>query len=222
MHHLVKDLMSRDVVTVDARAPFRELVALLDRHRVSALPVVDERGRPVGVVSSSDLVLKQDLDGRGAWLAGGRRRRELAKAAATTAGALMTTPTVTVGVHQTVAEAANLLHCFSINHLPVVDGEGRLVGIVSRGDLLRVFLRTDDDIRREVVEEVLGQPHVPEAAEIQVGVAGGVVRLDGSVERHSDLEQVVDLVRAVDGVVGVESRLTCRVRDGAAPLRLVR
>jgi CBS domain-containing protein len=73
MRHLVKDLMTRDVVTVAAREPYREVVALMDRHRVSVLPVVDERGRLVGVVSSSDLLLKQDLDGRGAWLGGGRR-----------------------------------------------------------------------------------------------------------------------------------------------------
>jgi CBS domain-containing protein len=221
MRYVVEELMTRKVVTVGVDASYREVVALMDRHRVSALPVVDAAGGPVGIVSSADMILKQDPAVREELLpAGARAHVEQVKAAATTAGELMTTPVMTVRPHQTVAQAVRLLHHFDIKHLPVVDDQGQLVGIVSRGDLLRVFLRSDEEIEGEIDERVLGRPYVAENVEVGVRVEGGVVRLEGHVRRRRDLETLIELVRQVDGVIAVESQVSCMVPEpGAVPLR---
>jgi CBS domain-containing protein len=151
---------------------------------------------------------------------GARAHVEQVKAAATTAGKLMTTPVLTVRQHQTVAQAVRLLHHFGIKHLPVVDEAGRLVGIASRGDLLRVFLRPDEEIEREVTEQVLGRPYVAGNVEVGVRVEGGVVRLEGHARRRQDLEALVELLQQVDGVVAVDSQVSCMVPEpGAVPLR---
>jgi CBS domain-containing protein len=221
VRYVVEELMTRKVVTVGVDTTYREVVALMDRHRVSALPVCDADGRPVGIVTSADLILKQDPAVREELLpTGARAHVEQVKAAATTAGELMTTPVLTVRPHQTVAQAVRLLHHFDIKHLPVVGEAGQLVGIVSRGDLLRVFLRDDEEIEREVTEQVLGRPYVAETVEVGVRVEGGVVRLEGHARRRRDLEALVDLVREVDGVVAVDSQVSCMVPEpGAVPLR---
>ncbi len=221
MHYVMEELMTREVVTVGVDASYREVVALMDRHRVSALPVLDADGRPVGIVSSADLILKQDPAVRETGPPSGARAHvEQVKAAATTAGTLMTTPLLTVRPHQTVAQAVRLLHHFGIKHLPVVDDQDRLVGIVSRGDLLRVFLRRDEEIEREITEQVLGRPYVAVSVEVGVRVEGGVVRLEGHARGRRDLEALVDLVREVDGVVAVDSQVSCMIPEpGVVPLR---
>ncbi|HEX6677234.1 MAG TPA: CBS domain-containing protein [Actinomycetes bacterium] len=221
MRCVVEELMTREVVIVGVDATYREVVALMDRHRVSALPVVAADGRLVGIVSSADLILKQDPAVREELLpAGARAHVEQVKAAATTAGELMTAPVLTVRPHQTVAQAVRLLHHFDVKHLPVVDEAGRLVGIVSRGDLLRVFLRPDEEIEREVTEQVLGQPYVAGNVEVAVRVEGGVVRLEGHARRRPDLEALIDLLHEVDGVVAVDSQVSCMVPEpGVVPLR---
>jgi CBS domain-containing protein len=221
MRYVMEELMTREVVTVGVDASYREVVAVMDRHRVSALPVVDADGRLVGIVSSADLILKQDPAVRESGPPPGIRAHvEQVKAAATTAGKLMTTPVLTVRPHQTVAQAVRLLHHFDVKHLPVVDDHDRLVGIVSRGDLLRVFLRPDEEIEREVTEQVLGRPYVAGNVEVAVRVEGGVVRLEGHARRRRDLEALVDLLREVDGVVAVDSRVSCMTPEpGTVPLR---
>src|SRR5512132_890791 len=222
MHYLVEELMTRKVVAVGVDAPYREVVALMDRHRISALPVLDDQDRLVGIVTSADLILKQDPAVRQEPLpAGARASVEQAKAAGTTAGELMTTPLLTTRPHHTVAQAVRLLHHFNVKHLPVVDERDRLVGIVSRGDLLRVFLRRDDEIEREVTEMVLGRPYVAGRVEVAARVDGGLVRLEGHARTRHDLETLVGLVGEVDGVVGVDaSRVACLAPEpGAAPLR---
>jgi CBS domain-containing protein len=149
MGRRVRDVMTPQVLTVDEQAPFKEIVALMDECRISALPVLDEKGRVVGIVSEADLLLKEEFPegpAGGRLLQGRRQREERAKAAGDTAVELMTAPAVTIGPDATVTEAARLLHRHGIKRLPVVDPAGPLLGIVSRADLLKVFLRADAEI----------------------------------------------------------------------------
>src|SRR5512133_3720824 len=141
----------------ERNTPYKELVRLLTSRRVSAVPVVDNRGRVLGVVSEADLLRKQEQPARpfARLPSARRRRRERAKAEATVAAELMTRPAVTVDPLATVTEAARRMHRAGVKRLPVVDVVGRLVGIVSRVDLLKGFLRPDEELRREIVEDVI-------------------------------------------------------------------
>jgi CBS domain-containing protein len=186
------------------------------RHRVSALPVVDDQGRVLGVVSEADLLLKEECPDPDADLAlvwTRRRRAEHDKAAAAVARDLMTVAVVSVGPHAGVAEAARLLHRHGVKRLPVVDREGRLLGIVSRADLLKVFARPDHDIRREIMDEVIVGAFSMDPSRFFIHVDDGVVVLQGRVERRSLLPYLVRAVHGVEGVVRVEDRLAWDVDD---------
>jgi CBS-domain-containing membrane protein len=212
----VRDVMTQDVVTVDEHASLKEVARLLTEHRVSALPVLDGEGRVVGVVSEADLMPKEEFpEGQpGGRLFQGRRRREIrAKAAGDTAAELMTSPAVTIGPDAGVAEAARLLHRHGIKRLPVVDPAGPLLGIVSRADLLKVFLRADADIAREVRQQVLRRAMWIDPDTVAVEVHDGVVTLAGQLERRSLIPIVVSLVRGLDGVVDVVDRLSFEFDD---------
>ena len=188
MHSLVKDLMTTPVVTVGPATPFKEIVARLAEHRVSAVPVVDDHGRVLGIVSEADLLLKEefpqpDRDIPMFWTK--RRRLEREKAAATTARDLMSIAVVSIAPEATAAEAARRMHSAKTKRLPVVAEGGRLVGIVSRGDLLKVFDRPDQDIRREIVDEVIVGEFMMDPDRFFIHVDDGVVGLQGQVERRS-------------------------------------
>jgi len=183
---------------------------------VSALPVVDDHGLGLGVVSEADLLLKEefpepDRDIPLFWTK--RRRLERDKAAATTARDLMSVAVVSVSPDATVAEAARLMHRAGVKRLPVVAEGGRLVGIVSRGDLLRVFDRPDQDIRREIMDEVIVGEFMMDPNRFFIHVNDGVVVLQGQVERRSILPFLVRAVRGVEGVVRVEDRLAYDLDD---------
>jgi CBS domain-containing protein len=213
----VGDVMTRTVVVVEADAPFKRIVQLLDEYRISALPVVTKDGWLVGVVSEGDLLLKEERVGREdrepRVLRTRRHRTDAAKSEGTTAADLMTTPAVTTTSDATLPEAARLLHRYHIKRLPVVTSTGVVEGIVSRADLLRVFLRTDDEIRREVAADVVERTMWIEPDTVRVSVAAGVVRLEGQLEQKSHVPILVKLVRAVDGVVDVDDRLSHEVDD---------
>jgi CBS domain-containing protein len=216
MGRRVRDVMTREVVTVGEQESFKELVALMAECRVSALPVLDEGGRVVGVVSEADLLLKEEFPegpAGGRLFQGRRHRMERAKAAGDTAVELMTAPAITIGPDATVAEAARLLQRHQIKRLPVVDPAGPLLGIVSRADLLKVFLRSDDQIAREVRQEVLLRALWVNPDTVVVEVRDGVVTLTGQLERRSLIPIAVSLVRGLDGVVDVVDRLTFEVDD---------
>jgi CBS domain-containing protein len=208
--------MTTEVVTVDEETPFKELVDLMAEFKVSALPVVDGDGRVVGVVSEADLMLREEFPQgppEGHLFEGHRRRQARAKAAAATAVELMTAPAVTVGPDASVAEAARLLHRHRIKRLPVLDPAGPLLGIVSRADLLRVFLRADADIATEVRRQVLRRTMAIDPDTVGVEVHDGVVTLAGRLERSSLIPILVSLVRGVDGVVDVVDRLGFETDD---------
>jgi CBS domain-containing protein len=221
MTSLVRDVMTTEVVTVEPWTPFREIVTRLADHRISAAPVVDAEGNLLGVVTEADLLLKQEHSDpeRNAPLAWSRRRRlEREKAAAVAADQLMTTPAVAVPPTATVNEAARRMHTAGVKRLPVVDEAGRLIGIVSRADLLKVFNRSDQAIRREIVDDVIAGDFMMDPGRFFIDVADGVVVLQGSVERGRLIASLVRAVRAVEGVVRVEERLTFDVDDHDADL----
>jgi CBS domain-containing protein len=214
MHRQVMDVMTGTVAVVREDAPFKEIVRQLDGYRVSALPVVDRDGRLVGIVSEADLLLKEERDADGERPFEGRRRRlERYKAEGISARELMTSPVVSIRPQAAIGEAARVMHARGVKRLPVVDQDGRVVGIVSRRDLLHVFLRPDDEIRRDVVHGVIEETLWIDPATIRVTVTDGVVALLGEVERRSVAEILVRLVIGVDGVVGVEDRLSYRFDD---------
>ena len=222
MQSLVQDLMTTPVVTVGPATPFKEIVARLSEHTVSALPVVDDQGRVLGVVSEADLLLKEEHPDPEAdlplvWTR--RRRAEHDKAAATAARDLMTVAVVSIPPEATVAEAARRLHSAGVKRLPVVDRQGRLVGIVSRADLLQVFNRPDAAIRREIMEDVIVGGFMMDPDRFFIHVDDGVVVLQGRVERRSLLPHLVRAIHSVEGVVRVENRLAYDLDDiDAGPL----
>lgn len=155
-HQKVKNVMTTDVATVRADALFKDIVRILDQRDVSAVPVLDADSRVIGVVSNADLLPKQgaqeqsDTHSPMAWF---QRHWDRARSTATTAGELMTSPAHTIGPDATVVDAAKVLDHHAIKRLPVVDDTARLLGIVSRRDLLNVFLRNDSDIAAEIAHE---------------------------------------------------------------------
>jgi CBS domain-containing protein len=216
MRSLVKDLMTSEVVTVGPATPFKEIVGRLAEHRVSAMPVVDDAGLVLGVVSEADLLLKEefpdpDQDVPLFWTK--RRRLEREKAAGSTARDLMSVHLVSIASDATVAEAARRMHRANVKRLPVLGEGGRLVGIISRSDLLKVFNRPDQAIRREIMDDVIVGDFTMDPARFFIHVDDGVVVLQGRVERRSLLPYLVRAVHGVEGVVRVESRLTFDVDD---------
>ena len=222
MQSLVKDLMTPQVVTIGPATPFKEIVARLANHRVSAVPVVDDDGLVLGVVSEADLLLKEEFPDPDAdiplfWTK--RRRLERDRAAATTARDLMSVAVVSIAPDATVAEAARRMHTAGVKRLPVLDEGGRLVGIVSRADLLKVFNRPDQAIRREIMDEVIVGEFMMDPNRFFIHVTDGVVVLQGRVERRSLLPSLVRAVHSVEGVVRVKNRLTFDIDDVEPLLR---
>ncbi|MGW2829600.1 CBS domain-containing protein [Streptomyces sp. NPDC001286] len=206
--HTVSDVMTRTVVALAAEAPFKDIVRAIRQWQVSALPVLDENRRVLGVVSEADLLPKEEFRDRTPdRYTRMHRGGDLAKAGARTAGELMTAPALTVRADATLAQAARTMAQYGVRRLPVVDETGVLRGIVSRSDLLQVFLREDADIEEEVRREVIA-PLFPAPLEpIRVQVRDGVVRITGRVADTAFVPVAVRLARAVEGVVDVDCRL---------------
>lgn len=218
----VRDVMTTDVVTVSETAPFKEVAGLMAAYRVGAIPVRNGADHVVGMVSETDLLLKQEFPqgDAGPLFESRHRRAERRKADGRLAGAIMTGPAITIGPDTPVAQAARIMHASNVKHLPVVDGDGKLVGIVSRGDLLRVFLRGDDAILAEVRELVAGQPGA-DPEQVTVEVTGGVVKLTGKVELASTARILAMLARELDGVVGVDEELGYATDDLYVPFPIL-
>ncbi|MGX9890958.1 CBS domain-containing protein [Streptomyces sp. NPDC002276] len=220
-HSKIGSVMTGDAVCVEFGTPFKEVARLLAHHRISGLPVVDDDERVLGVVSGSDLMRDQARAARSLeppprlrLLRKGRGvGREDTRVRAHSAGRLMSKPAVTVHAEDTVAVGARIMAQYGVERLPVVDEEDRLVGIVTRRDLLQLFLRPDAHLHREVVEEVLGGAlHLPLAA-VAVDVHDGVVTLTGEVERRIEATVAQRMTQQVDGVIDVVSELTWRIDD---------
>jgi CBS domain-containing protein len=197
-HRSVADLMSPVAVSVQRGTTFKEIARLLHEYGITAVPVIDDE-RPVGVVSEADLL------------------RRASRAGASTAEGLMNSPAVVAQPEWSALRAARAMEKHQVKRLPVVDGTGRLIGVISRSDLLRLFLRRDRAIQEDIIEDVLTRTlRLPPSA-VTVEVAEGRVTLSGSVARRSLIPVVVRLCESVDGVVEVISRLTFESDDAETP-----
>jgi CBS domain-containing protein len=210
----VSDVMTSSVVTVDRITPYQEIDRLLTEHRISGMPVLKMGREVVGVVSEADLLAAEDeTTRRGRMASSIGRRRFLRKQpqVSLTAGNMMTAPAITIGPGVTIPAAARLMNAHHIRRLPVVDEDGKLVGIVSRRDLLSVFLRPDDDIIHDV-RQVLAEIPVTNPKAVAVTVHHGVVTLTGTMrpepgDAHDLVPLALRLIWDIDGVVDVVNRL---------------
>lgn len=210
----LKDVMTKDVLVVSEQTPFKEIAELIETHHVSAVPVLDHQA-PVGVVSEADLLLKADRDRprRRSWLQVGRTRAEERKARGLCARDLMSSPAIVIAPEATVSEAAGRMLRHHVKRLLVVDSSGKLVGIVSRSDLLKVFHRDDDEIKNEIESNILQRTMLLRPGQVKVRVDEGVVRLQGQVDQRSEVSLLTRLVAGVDGVVDVDSKVGYRWDD---------
>jgi CBS-domain-containing membrane protein len=194
----VRDVMTKAVVSAYEGATFKDIVKIMTDRGLSALPVVGEGHRVIGLVSEADLLATAEHLDRGSQ----------SRDHALTAGRLMSVPPITIGPGATVTEAARTLYRCGVKRLPVVDERGYLLGIVSRRDLLRVFTRRDDEIRAEVYEDIGAGLLRTDRETISVRVEKGVVTLTGRVTEQRMIPTAVRLAAAIDGVVDVIDRLT--------------
>lgn len=210
----VASVMTHKVVTVTPETSFKEAVRLLRSKRVSGLPVVDPTGQLVGIVTEGDLLNKVEKREPDAYVLESKRHRlDRSRAAALDVASAMSREVTSVRPDFPVARAAREMHTRGFKRLPVVDQSGRLVGIVSRGDLLKVFLRTDDDLTAEV-RRILDQAEASFGGhDLRVTVSGGVIELNGKFESKSHLEATIRAVAAVDGVIGIRNRMLFDVED---------
>ena len=207
--HTVKDVMTTGVVAVEEKTPFKDIVDLMHRQHVSTVPVLDSTGRVCGVVSKSDLLLKEaDPDAGEAFRFSSEGRREQHKAAGTIAANVMTAPAVTVPASATVEEAAQYMRRHKIGRLPVLDAlSGRLIGIVGRADVLAVYRRPDSDIRQDVVDEVIKRDFAMDPTRFEVTVKDGRVTVRGTLESRTQVPLLMHAIRHVEGVVSAQDHL---------------
>jgi len=218
MNATVKDVMTTHAVAVRRNASYKEMAARLRELRVSAFPVLDDDNKVIGVVSEADLLTKEALEYSAPGLIGGiLHGRERAKAAAVTAAELMTKPAVTIGPREPVSHAARLMYSRKVKRLPVVDDDGRLVGIVSRADLLSVFSRPDAEIRRDIIENVILGTVLTDPARFTVTVKDGVVTVEGKPENASVGRDMIEEIRHVEGVVAARDRLSYPLEPRSVP-----
>lgn len=209
MNATVKDVMSTHVIAVRGTATYKEMAARLHEMHVSAFPVLDPDDRVIGVVSESDLLTKAALGEMTPDVLGGMMAaRERAKATGVTAEELMTAPPATVGPDDPVAHAARLMYGRRVKRLPVIDSGGKLVGIVSRADVLSVYGKTDADIGRDILKDVIAGEFGCDPARYTVSVSDGIVTIEGTPETSAAGHDIVTAARHADGVVAVRDRLT--------------
>lgn len=210
MGAVVKDVMTATVIWVEQDTPFAAMAAALRQYRVSAFPVLNSDGQVIGVVSETDLLAKEALAGEAVPPAGTLgivRSREHRKARGTTARDLMTSPAITISPGATVKSAAELMYRRGVKRLPVVDADRHLVGVVSRSDVLAVYRRPDEDIRQEILADILLEGCLAHPDTIGVEVEDGVVTLAGVAEPAAAGREIARRVARIEGVVAVEDHL---------------
>jgi CBS domain-containing protein len=216
-HPTVRQVMTTRLITAGEKTPFKELVQLMHSHSISALPIVDAKRRLVGLVSETDLLVKEQHAGdelpQPHWLL------EADRVNALEAKDLMTSPALTVGGDASIAKAARIMRELGVRHLMVVSND-RPVGIVSRADLLKVYLRPDSEIKQQVLFGVADEMLSIDPAQIEVEVGDGVVTLSGELSDKASRDLLVSVVKRLPGVVGVRSRIHLRPvteADGGRP-----
>lgn len=204
----VTEVMTAEVAAVPEAARYREIIAILRRRGVSSLPVLDQGGRVVGVVSEADLLdrhtTREMPSGtiRLAW-----KLRQWSRGAAARAADLMTTPAVTISPDDPVAEAARLMQSHRLRQLPVTDAQRRLAGVISRADVLSIADRPDEKIRHEVMTKVIAGRFGLNPRALDVSVSSGLVTIAGCVDDQPAAIRLIGAVWQVEGVCGVSDRL---------------
>jgi CBS-domain-containing membrane protein len=208
MNSTVKDVMSTHVIAVRQNASYKDMAAMLHEQRVSAFPVLDDHNKVIGVVSESDLLTKEALEGTvPGMLQSMMAQREHARATAITAAGLMTKPPVTIGPDEPVTQAARLMYSRRLKRLPVISDDGTLIGIVTRADVLSVYSRPDADIQHEIIQDLILGMFACDPARFTVTVADGIVTIEGAPETDLVGRDIIDAARHVEGVVAVRDRL---------------
>lgn len=208
----VRELMSTELTTVDEATSLKEAAQLMTAQGVSGLPVVDESGRLVGIISEADFVAHTSSRGRAGLLRAlfdDLRSRSFDQKV----GEAMSRKLVTVTPYDSHREAARLMTRHRIKRLPVVDADGRLEGIISRSDLLRVFTRSDSEIVEAIRNRVARQILAIDDSDLEVEVTDGHVKLAGTVTHKSEARMLEELVGDLAGVISVEANVGYRVDD---------
>ncbi|WP_219551715.1 CBS domain-containing protein [Nonomuraea harbinensis] len=222
MRITVADVMTTDVVSVTAPTPFKDIAEALIEGGISAVPVVDDDRRVIGMVSEADLLRKEEFreqfyrEGYRPPLRARLRHPKMRhKAEGETAGELMTSPAITVSPRASAVAAARLMDAHAVKRLAVVDEDRRLAGIVSRRDLVKLFVRGDAEVAAEIREDVLDRALWVDTGGVEVDVRQGVVTLSGWMDRKSEAAIAVRMTRRVNGVVDVVDKLTWKQDDSA-------
>jgi len=217
-HRTVADVMTTRVHVASPETPFKLLVRLIEENRISAVPIVDHNGIPVGVVSESDLLFKErrgELASETDLLHPRRRHKERTKAEGLVASDVMTSPPITIRSDSHLVEAARVTQERNVRRLIVVDERGKISGVVSRSDLLQVFLRSDEELLEEIVESMIPPLMLTLQQPIVVDVHDNVVTLRGEVDRKGDAQTLGRLTKELDGVVDVVNQLSYRWDDSS-------
>jgi len=207
LHCRVRDVMATDVVTIGLATPFKEIARILVERRISGVPVLTHSGRLAGTVTEGDLLRARErhVDTRRRWTGALRYGTDRDRFMRLSAEQLMTSPPVTIHPDATIGAAADVMNLHHLRRLPVVDADGKLLGVVNRRDLLHVFLVPDEEIRRQVTEvlaEIIPEDHAP----ITASVRGGIVTLTGQLDAaapRARVAEAIDLAWDVDGVVDI-------------------
>src|ERR1700722_10389706 len=209
MKSTIKDVMSTHVIAVRQGASYKDMAAMLREQRVSAFPVLDDHNKVIGVVSESDLLTKEALEGTVPGVSQGiRAHREPPRANAFPAAELMPSPPVTIAPDEPVTQAARLMYSRRVKRLPVTSDDGTLIGIVSRADVLSVYSRPDADIKREISQDLIVGMFLCDPALVTVSVTDGIVTIEGTAESTVVGRAVIEAARHVEGVVAVRDRLS--------------
>lgn len=214
----VSELMKTDVVTATPEQSLKDVAHVLVEHGISGMPVCEEEWRVVGVISEGDILYKVGgrivrRHGPLARLIEGNASTVMTKAQARTVREAMTAPAITIAPSRPAAAAARLMLEKGVNRLPVVTQDGRLVGIVTRADLVRAFARSDEEIAKEIREDVLRHVLWVEPQTIAVAVRDGEVKLTGELGTSTDAEILEKLVEKIPGVISVRSTVTYRIDE---------
>jgi len=207
MNSTVKDVMSTHVIAVRQSAPYKEMAAMLHEQRVSAFPVLDDDNKVVGVVSEADLLTKEALEGTVPRTLLSRQERVRKQVNALTAAGLMTKPAVTIGPDEPVTRAARLMFDKRVKRLPVIRDDGKLIGILTRSDVLSVYSRPDAEIERQVTKDLILETFLCDPDRFTITVKDGVVTISGTPESSNVGFDIISAIRHMEGVVAVRDRL---------------
>jgi CBS-domain-containing membrane protein len=209
MSSTVKDVMSTHVMAVRPGAGYKEMAAMLREQRVSAFPVIDDDGKVIGVVSESDLLVKEALEGTVPGVLRGLTQRHVrSQVTGLTAADLMSRPAVTIGPDEPASHAARLMYSKRVKRLPVVSADGTLIGIVTRSDVLSVYRRPDAAIEREITEDLILGTFLCDPVRFSIIVKDGIVTVAGTPETTSVGHDIINAIQHMEGVVTVRDRLS--------------